>query len=221
MELTNSLSSDVDGPGGSARTRGARGTHSSFVCTVCSKAYKSKPHLRRHVKQQPDEAHTELHKQLDSLECQRCKRAFSRREWITRHEKGCDKEPPAAPANPLSATGNYYHDGDDLQFAATSQLTPLSLFLAEATIDGTPNDVSNTRVRDIRGAEFCMNEEDKISQTLTADGALIICSISTIPIQMNFANKVNAFEQNGIMGYTTQEFVKRELFLNKASILHP
>ncbi|KAF8533998.1 hypothetical protein BDD12DRAFT_862660 [Trichophaea hybrida] len=72
-----------------------------------------------------------------------------------------------------------------------------------------------TEVRDIHGRTFDLADEQTVTEALQNDGILVICSRSTINVPMNSLNQVEAREKWGDLGYTTDEFVKRDIFLPK------
>jgi hypothetical protein len=72
-------------------------------------------------------------------------------------------------------------------------------------------------VRDIHGRTFNLVDEQIVAEALQNDGVLVICSSSTIDVPMNSLNQVDAREKWGDLGYTTDEFVKREIFLPRVS----
>jgi hypothetical protein len=83
-----------------------------------------------------------------------------------------------------------------------------------------------TQVQDIHGGIFYLHEKERVKQALTDDGVLVIRQRSNIRVQVNSLNRLEARRVLGEIGYSTDEFLKKEIFISTAVgkalfLLHP
>ncbi|KAA8900178.1 hypothetical protein FN846DRAFT_892228 [Sphaerosporella brunnea] len=72
----------------------------------------------------------------------------------------------------------------------------------------------STEVRDVRGQSFDLNDEKRVFEVLSRDGALIFPSHSRLGVPFNSVNLVQGRESSGNLGYSTYEFVRRDNILS-------
>ena len=76
-----------------------------------------------------------------------------------------------------------------------------------------------TVIRNIHGETFTLEERpDAARSALEGDGALVICQRPKIDILPNSVNEVQAREVWGNLGFTTWEFVKKEIVMSAVSL---
>jgi hypothetical protein len=64
-------------------------------------------------------------------------------------------------------------------------------------------------------------DPNAVLSALNQDGALIILQRSHITVPVNSVNLVHALETRGDLGYTTFEFLDREVFMSSVHTLPP
>jgi hypothetical protein len=79
-----------------------------------------------------------------------------------------------------------------------------------------------TVVRSVHGETFTLEARpDAVRAALEEDGVLVICQRSPIDITPNSVNEVQAREVWGILGFTTWEFVKKEIVMSEVRMRPP
>lgn len=72
-----------------------------------------------------------------------------------------------------------------------------------------------TQVRGLHGEIFNLdNEPDAVKHALEEDGVVVICQRSNITVPMNSLNRIQAMQVWGNLGYTTFEFLEKEIFMS-------
>lgn len=75
------------------------------------------------------------------------------------------------------------------------------------------------QIRTVDGGMLDADEQpEAVMRIMGEDGVVIICQRSTISVPMNSLNRVQALESRGDLGYTTFEFMDREIFMSSVQL---
>lgn len=76
--------------------------------------------------------------------------------------------------------------------------------------------MQSVKIRNIHGETFNLDDQGEatIRALLEEEGVLVICQRSNIAVPMNSLNLIQAREVRGDIGYTTFEFLKKDIFMS-------